>query len=218
MMVAAHRVEVAAAVDGLDNIDLLDDGRNPKWRARYEQIVDTSAEVIAQRGYHATGINELCAANELGKGALYHYIGSKEDLLVAINDRVLDAVIEGAERVTAAGGTATEQLRRLGDELIDVISRYPHHVWVTLHDFLALTGDRAAHFRGRRREYERYVERLLEAGIRSGEFREVDVRVTTLAWIGMYNYTYRWLSTDGSHTPREVAATFSEIFLRGLAA
>ena len=35
--------------------------------------------VFAQRGYHATGIMELCAANDLGKGALYHYIGSKEE-------------------------------------------------------------------------------------------------------------------------------------------
>ena len=33
-----------------------------------------------RRGYHATGITELCVANGLGKGALYHYIRSKEEL------------------------------------------------------------------------------------------------------------------------------------------
>lgn len=206
------------ATPDVATIDDLDDGRNPKWRARYEQIVDTSAKVIAQRGYHATGINELCAANELGKGALYHYIGSKEDLLVAINDRVLDAVMASAERVEAAGGTAAERLRNLGDELLEVIHHYPHHVWVTLHDFLALTDERAIYFRERRREYEGYVERILRDGIESGEFRTVDVRVTTLAWIGMYNFTYRWLTTDGGRSARQVADTFSEIFLRGLAA
>lgn len=211
-MVAAHDVVVDTADDELD------EGRNPKWRARYEQIVDTSAEVIARRGYHATGINELCAANDLGKGALYHYIGSKEDLLVAINDRVLDAVMASAERVDEAGGTATERLRNLGNELLEVINHYPHHVWVTLHDFLALTDERAEHFRERRREYEGHVERILRDGIRSGEFRKVDVRVTTLAWIGMYNYTYRWLTTDSNRSSQQVASTFSELFLRGLAA
>jgi AcrR family transcriptional regulator len=66
---------------------------------RRQSIIDTSASVFARRGYHATGINELCAANDLGKGALYHYIGSKEALLVAIHDRVMDEVMLGAERV-----------------------------------------------------------------------------------------------------------------------
>jgi len=54
--------------------------RNQKWAARRESIIDTSARLFAANGYHATGINELCDANELGKGALYHYIGSKEGL------------------------------------------------------------------------------------------------------------------------------------------
>ena len=48
---------------------------------------------------------DLCAANDLGKGALYHYIGSKEELLAAIHDRVMDEVMLGANRVAAAGGT-----------------------------------------------------------------------------------------------------------------
>ena len=55
-----------------------DSQHGPKWQARRQSIIDTSASVFAQRGYHATGIMELCAANDLGKGALYHYIVSKE--------------------------------------------------------------------------------------------------------------------------------------------
>ena len=65
-------------------------GRRANWTARRQAIVDTSAAVFARRGYHATGIMDLCAANDLGKGSLYHYIGSKEELLVAIHDRVMD--------------------------------------------------------------------------------------------------------------------------------
>src|SRR4051812_33467630 len=108
--------------------------RSPKWEARREarrqEIVDTSARVFAQRGYHATGLTELCAANGLGKGALYHYIKSKEELLAAIHDRVMDEVMGGADRVATAGGSPPEQLSMLGDELLDVIHRYPDHVWV----------------------------------------------------------------------------------------
>jgi AcrR family transcriptional regulator len=190
--------------------------RSEKWKARRHTIVDTSATVFAQRGYHATGIVELCEVNGLGKGAFYHYIGSKEELLAAIHDRVMDEVLLGAERVAHAGGTPSEQLTMLGDELLDVIYRYPDHVWVFLHEFPALTEDRAEQFRVRRRQYERQIESVLQAGIEAGEFRDIDPRLTALAWLGMHNYTYLWLKADGRLTARDVAQPFADIFLRGI--
>jgi AcrR family transcriptional regulator len=191
--------------------------RSPKWAARRDATIDTSAHVFARRGYHATGITELCAANDLGKGALYHYIGSKEELLAAIHDRVMDEVLAGAERVADAAGSPSQQLARLGEELLDVIHRYPDHVWVFLHEFPALTGERANRFRGRRREYEAQIEAVLRAGVDAGEFRELDPWLTARAWLGMHNYTYLWLKAGGRLSARDVAAPFSDIFTRGIA-
>src|SRR5438105_13668796 len=171
--------------------------RSPKWEARRQKIIDTSAQLFARQGYHATGITELCDANDLGKGALYHYIGSKEELLAAIHDRVMDEVMAGAERVAEAGGSPSVQLAMLGEELLDVIHRYPDHVWVFLHEFPALTAERAQQFRVRRREYERRVEAVLQAGIDAGEFRDVEPWLTARAWLGMHNYTYLWLKSGG---------------------
>jgi AcrR family transcriptional regulator len=190
--------------------------RNPKWQARREAIVDTSARLFAKQGYHATGLNELCDANDLGKGALYHYIGSKEGLLAAIHDRVMDEVLRGADRVAEAGGSPSAQLAMLGDELLDVIHRYPDHVWVFLHEFPALTGERAEMFRERRHEYERRVEAVLRAGVEAGEFRDLDPWLTARAWLGMHNYTYLWLRPGQRLTARDVAKPFAEIFIRGI--
>ena len=191
--------------------------RSPKWLARRQAIIDASARVFARQGYHATGMTELCTANDLGRGALYHYIGSKEELLAAIHDRVMDEVLQSAERVSDAGGSPSERLAMLGDELLDIISRYPDHVWVFLHEFPALTGERAEQFRRRRRTYEGQVQAVIEAGIESGEFRPVDPRLTALAWLGMHNYTYLWLRSGGPLSAHEVAGRFGEIFVQGIA-
>jgi AcrR family transcriptional regulator len=190
--------------------------RRTNFEVRRQVIIDTSAGVFARQGYHATGITELCVANDLGKGALYHYIGSKEELLAAIHDRVMDEVMSGADRVAEAGGSPPRQLEMLGDELLDVIHRYPDHVWVFLHEFPALTGERAEQFRKRRRVYERRVEAVLQAGVDSGEFRDVDPRLTALAWLGMHNYTYLWLKPGGRLSARDVAKPFAEIFTAGI--
>ena len=188
----------------------------PSGRRGRDAIIDTSAERVRRQGYHATGINELCDANDLGKGALYHYIGSKEGLLAAIHDRVMDEVMQGADRVAEAGGSPPAQLEMLGDELLDVIHRYPDHVWVFLHEFPALTGERAAAFRERRQQYERRVEAVLRAGVETGDFRELDPWLTARAWLGMHNYTYLWLRPGERLTARDVAKPFAEIFIRGI--
>jgi TetR/AcrR family transcriptional regulator, cholesterol catabolism regulator len=190
--------------------------RSAKWHQRRQGIIDRSAKLIAQRGYHGTSTTELCEANRLGKGALYYYIGSKERLLVAIHDRVMDEVMLGADRVAEAGGSPPERLTRLGDELLDVIARYPDHVWVFLHEFPALTGDNATQFRARRHEYEQRIEDVLEAGIASGDFRPLDAKLTTRAWLGMHNYTYLWFKTSGSLSASGVATSFADIFIRGI--
>src|SRR4051794_38392983 len=191
--------------------------RSEKWTARRDAIIDTSAAVFARGGYHATGIAELCTVNGLGKGAFYHYIASKEELLAAIHDRVMDEVMVGADRVSRAGGSPSAQLAMLGDELLDVIHRYPDHVWVFLHEFPALTDVRAEQFRVRRRDYERRVEAVIQAGIDAGEFRNVDARLTALAWLGMHNYTYLWLKPGGRVSARDAAKPFADIFIRGIA-
>ena len=196
--------------------DADDSRRSAKWHARRQTIIDTSAHVFARNGYHGTGVAELCEANELGKGALYHYIGSKEELLAAIHDRVMDEVMLSADRVKNAGGSPSDQLEMLGDELVGIIARYPAHVWVFLHEFPALTGEWAEQFRRRRREYEQRVEVIFRAGIEAGEFRDIDPRLATFAWLGMHNYTYLWLRANGRLSPHEVAASFSDIFIRGV--
>ena len=193
-----------------------DSRRKANWEARYQAIIDTSAGVFARGGYHATGITELCVANDLGKGALYHYIGSKEDLLAAIHDRVMDEVMLGADRVAQTGGSPSRQLAMLGEELLDVIHRYPDHVWVFLHEFPALTGERAEQFRQRRHAYEQRVEAVLRAGVDTGEFRDLDPRLTAMAWFGMHNYTYLWLKPGGELSARDVAKPFADIFMQGI--
>ncbi len=192
-------------------------GKSAKWQRRRHEIVDVSAKVFAERGYHATSTTELCEANGIGKGALYYYIGSKEELLAAIHDRVMDEVMLGAERADLAGGPPPEQLAMLGEELLDVIFRFPDHVWVFLHDFPALTGKNAETFRQRRRVYERRVEAVFARGIQSGDFRTLDTRLAVTAWLGMHNYTYLGLRAGEHFSVKDAAKSFADIFLDGIA-
>lgn len=190
--------------------------RSDKWLRRRDEIIDRSAKVFAQHGFHATSTTELCEANDLGKGALYYYIGSKEELVTAIIDRVMDEVLDGAERVASSDGSPAQKMRALGHEYLEMITRYPDHVWVFLHEFTALTGENATALRERRRAFEDIVEAVLEEGAKSGSFIPLDARLTARAWLGMHNYTYLWLRPAGELSAADVADHFADIFLQGM--
>ena len=53
-----------------------------KQNAR-ERLLDTAADLFAQRGYHAVGINEIIAKSETAKATFYHHFPSKEQLCVS---------------------------------------------------------------------------------------------------------------------------------------
>ena len=65
---------------------------------RRRQIIQAAFRLIAARGIQKTSIREIAAASEMTIGNLYHYIGTREDIIfLAINyglDQVRKLIIE----------------------------------------------------------------------------------------------------------------------------
>src|ERR1700710_1886584 len=64
-----------------------------------QRLTDAALTLFATKGYAATGIREIAEAADLTSAALYHYIGSKEDLLIHL-------MTEGLQRFVAASRAA----------------------------------------------------------------------------------------------------------------
>jgi AcrR family transcriptional regulator len=56
---------------------------------RRQAIVENSARVFIKKGYHQATMREIAQACKMSVGAIYHYVGSKQDILyLIINDAV----------------------------------------------------------------------------------------------------------------------------------
>jgi AcrR family transcriptional regulator len=82
-----------------------------RGRARRELLLRAAAGLVAERGFHAVGIADIGAAAGVTGSAIYRHFGSKEAILVALFDQVLDELLVGARRAV--------ELSRPLDELID---------------------------------------------------------------------------------------------------
>jgi len=53
------------------------------------EIAQKAIEVLAKRGFQATTIQEIADAAGLGKGTVYHYFKTKEEILSAVSEEIL---------------------------------------------------------------------------------------------------------------------------------
>jgi len=190
--------------------------KGDRWAARRQEIIDIAARLFAERGYSATGVAELCRATDLGKGSLYYYIGSKEQLLAEIHSSVLVPLVDETEKIAASSDPPEVKLRRMADVLLSAIVHHMDHVWVFLHEWKSLRGRNAASFREKRRSVEDVLESILREGVDRGDFDIPDLRIATLAWFGMVNYTYQWYRSEGRLSPEHIGQLYHQIFTRGI--
>jgi AcrR family transcriptional regulator len=85
-----------------------------RGRRRHEQLLDATAELVAARGFHAVGIVDIGAAAGVTGSAIYRHFRNKQDLLVALIERVVDELLDGA-RVAVDGAAVPEEAL---DELV----------------------------------------------------------------------------------------------------
>src|SRR3954451_1402823 len=190
-----------------------------KYDARRLEIVDIAARVFARQGFHATSIDDLVEATGLKRGGLYHYISSKEDLLIAAHERFIAPLLENARTIAAEALPADEALRRLAHALMHDIATYQDQVTVFLHEWREIEHDSEwSHVREARREFEWIVQSILRRGEADRLFTVRDSRLTCLGFLGMINYSYMWYRQAGPHTADEIAEHFVEIFLSGIRA
>jgi TetR/AcrR family transcriptional regulator, transcriptional repressor for nem operon len=85
-----------------------------------EQILDAAGRLIHLRGFHNTSVEDILRESGVGKGNLYYYFKSKDELGYAALDRTLERIqTEILERLSASGIDPWTQLESFLDYAIE---------------------------------------------------------------------------------------------------
>ncbi|MBU8826833.1 TetR/AcrR family transcriptional regulator [Mycolicibacterium goodii] len=186
-----------------------------KFESNRDEILRISAELFAKSGYHGTGISDLGAAVGLGRGALYHYIGSKETILYEISSRQLAQMNKVADDLAVTETDPEERLRGLARALLRNIAEHRAEWTVFFREYHALTGERRDRVIAARERYEAHWRNALDQGVRERRFRPLPTLMVK-GLLGMFNYSYLWLTLDGPESPEDIADEFLDTVLAGM--
>jgi AcrR family transcriptional regulator len=186
-----------------------------RYDRRQQRVVLEAAAVFAERGYDQTSIQDLADAIGLAAGGLYHYIGSKERLLISICDQLMEPLLAAARGLVAEPATPVERLRALVRLWVAHVVEHRDHMLVFQQERHAIErGDQWRGVRGSRKRFERLVEDALAGVEDSGEAAFADRRLALSALLGMVNHTAQWYRPRGRLSPVEIADGYVDLLVR----
>jgi AcrR family transcriptional regulator len=178
-----------------------------------QRIEQAALQLFAAKGFEATGIRDIADLAGLSTSALYHYMGSKDELLVAFMVESMTELTRVAHAALEGAGDAATQLAALVRAHVGFHTLDAQRSLVADDELRAVSDAAFTKVMQLRDGYERLWAETLERGKRSGEFSFADARITRLALLEMCNGVARWYSDRGPKHPAEIADAFADLAL-----
>jgi len=187
------------------------------------QIVEAAALVFARRGYSGAVIADIAIQANIGKGTVYEYFKSKEDLFFAVFEWFQKKTAKAATvGVSSLGGGAADRLKVLNKSLMSLWDEI-EDAFVLVMEFWAASSSpqMRRRFKGAFKQlyddYRAIVSALIREGINSGEFRpDVNPESVAAALVGTWDALFLQAWFDKSFNPAATAKDFLDTVLNGL--
>lgn len=184
--------------------------------AKVIAILDASARLFAQSGYHSTRLADVASELGLHKASLYHYFDSKESILVELIKRRVGSAVSALEIIAAGKQSDRAKLAEAVRSHIEIFNENADLYTIFQSERLHTISDRAAELVNERgRQYEQVFADLIADGVDSGDFsRDLDPQVTMKAIVGLCNSTLSWFRVNGRMKLGELADRYADMALR----
>ncbi|MBO2457720.1 TetR/AcrR family transcriptional regulator [Actinomadura violacea] len=177
-------------------------------------LIAAAVETMAEKGYNGTSVRDVADRAGMSPAVLYHYFGSKHDLLVAIMHRTIDHLIERCEAVLDDGpADPVHRLRRLVREHVLVHIELRREAVLGVGEMHSIEERERALLIAKRDRHERPFHRVVNAGVACRAFRTPYPAEAVRGILTMATGVSVWFRDDGPLTAAEVADRFGRLAL-----
>jgi len=100
-------------------------------RNRRSVILDVAAELFHDRGYHATGIDEIGAAAGITGPGVYRHFENKHEVLSEVITQAIERILRGVDAIVTETAEPRLVLERLADNMVREVVAEPA-AWAVL--------------------------------------------------------------------------------------
>lgn len=181
------------------------------------RISAAALALFARHGYAAVSMRRIAAEVGVQAGALYLYTKDKQSLLYDLMRLHMDELL-AAWQAEPKGTSPRARLEAFCRFHIGFHLERPEAVFIAYMELRNLSPDNFASIESLRQDYESQLAMILQAGHESGDFALADTRLATMSIIAMLTGVNTWYRDDGRLSRSEVAAIYTDMALKSVAA
>jgi AcrR family transcriptional regulator len=178
-------------------------------------IAKVGAQLFATKGYMETSVDDIAAAAKVTKGGIYHYFGSKTDILYYISSTYVDIDLGGLEQSLKEIQEVTEKIQYIVFHHIDHYVHHPAAAKTILHESYNLPPRLLKEVRARERRYFEIVSATIADFLGDKATKELATTLT-FTLFGMMNWIYKWYDPKGAVKPTELSRLIYATFTQGV--
>lgn len=173
--------------------------------------------MFEKHGFHGVTVNQIVDKTGTSKGGFYHHFTSKDELLFVIHDAFITYVLEKATIATETFANPTEKLQAIIKVFVKTFDLYKAHISVFYQETIYLKPAYENRIKKKRDQFKQILLNAIREGKEAGEFRDdIPVDITTMAILGMVNWTYKWYQQPGTKTIDEIGSIYVDLILHAV--
>lgn len=193
----------------------------PEAAASRIRLLRTATDLFVRQGYTATTVEQIAAAAGYTIGALYWHFPTKADLFLAAYEDAVDRMaVDMVGRVSSGEATCRERIERalivvIEGALVHQQGRALHRAY--LQEFRGKAKKRVRGFAEQYRIFESEIAKIVEAGVRRGEFPPQDAERAALHIASVvHSLTEAIMEDPAKYDVPELARSTARFCLRAL--
>ncbi|MEO1369441.1 MAG: TetR/AcrR family transcriptional regulator, partial [Acidobacteriota bacterium] len=167
---------------------------------RAGRIYRTAAQMIYEKGFAATSMNEIAEAVDLTKPGLYYYVKGKKELLFAIMGFAMDLLDVEVVAPAQEESDPEARLREIIRRHARLLTHEAGAVAILIDEVGGLTEAQRTAITTRKRDYFDFIRRTLDALRSDGRLRDVDTTTATFSLLGIVMRPSVWYQRDSHIT------------------
>ena len=190
------------------------DKANAKQIKRINAIAKVSADLFSTKGYLETSMGDIAEAAKVTKGGVYHYFGTKTEILYYICSTYVDLDLENLEQSLTTIEESVDKRKFIIFRHIDHYATHASAAKTLLNEAYNLPPRYFREVKAREKRYFSIVYRVLSEYLGVQEEKNT-LTALTFTLFGMMNWIYSWYDPKGPLKPKELSSIISETFMKG---
>lgn len=188
-----------------------------KQKTKKQIVFEAAAELFMEKGYLAASMREI--AKKIGleqASSLYNHLKSKEDVLIKICLENADRFINGIAEIEKTDSTPADQLKALIHLHISIATEHRTSVTVFNDEWRHLSEPYLSDFLSKRKDYENRFKKIIEAGIKSGDFKQVDPTIALYTILTSVRWIHYWYKPGRNKSVEDLGRDVFVLLVEGL--